>query len=87
MRHHADVAYTYKINPFTLTRNEVLGMAMNIPRIEAKEIAKGIDISRTDPQDVYDIWMLAYEDELLADRMRVAATKALVDSKIAEGRQ
>lgn len=74
----AELTYWYHIDVGSLPKERQLGLLANLPRVQAQgQIFEG----QVDPMDedaVYDLYMAAYGDPVLARAERLKAVRAIV---------
>jgi hypothetical protein len=83
---NADIAYWFKVNPTTLTESEKLGLIANLPRVQAQDRIQRGDFSATDFKGIYQLYLLAYGDEDLAQKKQTEAAKAYLEQESKRGK-
>ena len=83
---NADIAYWFKVNPLTLSETEKLGLIANLPRVQAQDRIQRGDYSETDFKGVYQLFLLAYGDEDLAQKKQTEAAKAFLEQQSKRGK-
>ncbi|AMV31335.1 hypothetical protein VN12_04405 [Pirellula sp. SH-Sr6A] len=77
----AEVAFWYGIDASKLSEIEKLGFIQNVDKLRCrKRIADG-DFAKTDYEGVYYLYLTAFEDEQLAQKMKSKAFAAYVEEK------
>jgi hypothetical protein len=81
MQANADISAWYGIDTVELSETELAGYHANLPRIKAQQRLESGNFDHTDPQSVFDLTMLAYDDEPMALQARANAIRAAMDTK------
>lgn len=75
----SEVAYWYKLDPFSLKDTEVLALKDNLHKLQCQERIHRGDYDQVDPNGVYQLFLHAFGDEELARKHQTHAAKLLVD--------
>jgi hypothetical protein len=79
---HALIAYWYKIDPFTLSEAQQVGLIANLHRLQCQDRIYRRDFDPIDYEGVYQLFKAAYDDEDLAQRQKAAAFSIYVERRI-----
>jgi hypothetical protein len=77
----ADIAHWLHVNPFELSGDQAIGMAANIPRVQAQQQLADGNFNPCDYNYVYSLTLLATDDEQQALDARTAAMRAYMDQQ------
>lgn len=77
----AQIAYWYKLDSFTLSESQQVGLLANLPRMQCQERIYRRDYDPADYESVYQLFKCAYDDEDLAQRNKAAAFALFVDKR------
>jgi hypothetical protein len=84
-KRYADVAHWMHCNPFELTDEQLVGLAGNIPRVQAqKQLSQG-NFSPSDYEYIYNLTLIATDDEKAALDARATAMRAYIMEQAQKG--
>lgn len=84
-RRAADVAHWMHVDPFSISESQLVGLAANIPRAQAQQLLQVGNFRPADYEYIYNLTLLATDDEQSAMDARSAAMKAYVDQSCRKG--
>lgn len=82
-REDAELAFWYGVNPFSLSERQRETLYFNLPRIKAQHQLSNQHYDPTDYHGVYDLVMMAYDDEAMALEARSDAIQRATDKAAA----
>lgn len=72
---NAEVSYWFGLNPLKLKPSEIFGFHSNIPRVRAQKQIVEHKYDATDFESVYNLFLVAFDDEDLAVKARNESIK------------
>lgn len=81
----AEVAFWYGIDSSRMSEIQKLGLLQNVDKLNCMERIQRGDYKKTDFDGVYYLYLTAYEDEDLAQKMKTKAFTAYVEEKTRNG--
>lgn len=77
----SDIAFWFKLDPWTMPQWKRAGLRANIPRVQAQAILHSGTYDSTDYKNVYALVLLATGDEQLAQKAKSDAMERLVEKQ------
>lgn len=77
----AEIAYWYKIDPYSLTPETRFGLLANLPIVQAQQRIADGNFEATNYEHIYELVLLATGDEGKARKARAAALERYVDQQ------
>lgn len=79
----AEIGYWYGIDPFRLNSDQIYGLHANLNRLQAQQRLKDGNYDPYDFEAVYDLTMVAFDDDSIAIKARSESMKLLVKRETA----
>jgi len=78
-RDYAELAFWFHINPYEVSERQRVGLLANLGMLKAQDRINRGDYDALDPKQVYQLFMLAYEDKELAQRRATESAKLAIE--------
>ncbi len=78
-KHHAEIAFWFGVDPYRLSNDQFVGLFANLDRVKCQQRIENGNYDATDYEHVFNLYMLAYEDENRALQARSQAIRNLMD--------